>query len=98
MAFTHALYQKSNKWAQWTSKIFLIQQFVGKYRTKHFPGVLCFYYIHTETVIILAAFLFQIFPKWQNLPLHTAKYSTKLVKPAITKNVMMVFSECAIEN
>ena len=37
---------------------FLIQkQRVRKYRTKHFPWY-CVYYKHTETVIILAAFLF----------------------------------------
>ena len=38
------------------------------------PMWYCFYYIHTEIVIILAAFLFQIFPKCYNLPLHTTKW------------------------
>ena len=38
---------------------FLIQkQRVRKYRTKHFPCGIVVYYIHTETFIILAAFLF----------------------------------------
>ena len=56
---------------------FLIQkQRVRKYHTKHFPcGIICVYYIHTEKFIILAAFLFPIFPKIMlKLPLHTTKW------------------------
>ena len=42
---------------------FLRQKRVCKYHTKHFPCGIVFIIIHTETVIILAAFLSQIFPK-----------------------------------
>ena len=48
------------------------------------------YYIHTETFIILAAFLFQIFPKCQNLPLEKTKYQLITVVKTFVKNVMKV--------
>ena len=46
--FTHELltYQKSNEWAQRTSKFLIQKQRVRKYRTKHFPcGIVFIIYI-----------------------------------------------------
>ena len=86
---------RTSEHSEWVR--FLIQkQHVHKYPTKHFPcGIICVYYIHTEKVIILAAFLIPIFPKIiLKLLLHTAKWqlslSISLFVKTFVKNITRV--------
>ena len=53
----------SRQKSHWFDFCQIRQQLVRKYRTPALSMWYCVYYLHTETVIILAVFLFEIFPK-----------------------------------